>query len=117
MQKNGPYVGFRSINFGVNSDISVGEDGLHLGEYVLKHSYSFFKFCVALGFTITPDVKCDTKITLKMKKIKQFLSFHEEIFMIQDGKIFSNSVKLTGTIVSLFMNLSLSYNLLSQHNT
>ena len=32
MLKDGPYVGFQSVDFGVNSDISVVEDGLHLGQ-------------------------------------------------------------------------------------
>ena len=27
MQKDGPYVGFKTVDFGVNSDISDGEDG------------------------------------------------------------------------------------------
>ena len=43
------YVGFQSVNFGVNSDISYGEDGLHLGECVFRQSYSFLYFCVASG--------------------------------------------------------------------
>ena len=34
---------------GMNSDISIGEDGLHLGESVLRQSYSFLYFCVACG--------------------------------------------------------------------
>ena len=47
MQKDGSYVSFQSFNFGVNSDISVGEDGLHFGECVFSQSYSFLYFCVA----------------------------------------------------------------------
>ena len=39
--------GFQSVDFGVNFDISVGEDGLHLGECVFRQSYSFLYFCVA----------------------------------------------------------------------
>ena len=43
MQKDGPYyVGFQRIDFGVNSDISVGEDGLLLGECVFRQSFFFF---------------------------------------------------------------------------
>ena len=33
---------FQSVDFGVNSNIYLGEDGLHLGEYVFRQSYSFF---------------------------------------------------------------------------
>ena len=32
MQKDGPYVGFQSVDFGVNSDISVFEDVIYFGE-------------------------------------------------------------------------------------
>ena len=42
MQKDGPYIGFQGVDFGVKSDISVEEDGLHFGEYVFKQSYFFF---------------------------------------------------------------------------
>ena len=35
MQKDGPYVSFQSVDFYINSDISVGEDGLHLRECVI----------------------------------------------------------------------------------
>ena len=43
------YVDFQSVDFGgVNSDISVGEDGLHLGECVFRQGYSFLYFCVAI---------------------------------------------------------------------
>ena len=49
MQKDGPYVDFQSDDFGVNSDISVGEDGLHFGECVFRQKYSFLYFCVASG--------------------------------------------------------------------
>ena len=48
-QKDGPYVGFQGVGFYVNSDISVGEDGLHLGERVVRQSYSFLDFCFAFG--------------------------------------------------------------------
>ena len=47
MQKDGPYEGFQSVEFGVNSDISVGEDRLHLGECVFVQSSSFLYFCVS----------------------------------------------------------------------
>ena len=43
------YVDFQSVDFGVNSDFSVGEDGFHLGECVFRQSYSFICFCVASG--------------------------------------------------------------------
>ena len=49
MQKDGPYVGFQSVDFSVNSDISIGKDGLHLGECVFRQSYSFLYFYVASG--------------------------------------------------------------------
>ena len=48
-QKDGPYVGFQRVHFGVNFYISVGEDGLHLGEWVFRQSYSFLYACVASG--------------------------------------------------------------------
>ena len=41
MQKDGPYVGFHSVDFGVNSDISIGEDGLHLGVNLLQTKLFF----------------------------------------------------------------------------
>ena len=41
-------VGFHSVAFGVHSNISVGEDGLHRGECV-RQNYSFFNFCFASG--------------------------------------------------------------------
>ena len=44
---NHNYVGFQSVDFGVNSDISVGEDGLHLGKCIFRQCYSFLYFCVA----------------------------------------------------------------------
>ena len=47
MQKDGSYVGFQSVDFGVNSYISVGEDELLLGECVFRQSYSFLYLCVA----------------------------------------------------------------------
>ena len=43
MQKDGPYVGFQSFDFGVNSDISVGE-------CVFIESYTCLYFCVAMEF-------------------------------------------------------------------
>ena len=46
------YVIFRSVGFGVNSDISVGEDGFlscYRGECVIRQRYSFLYFCVASG--------------------------------------------------------------------
>ena len=49
MQKDKPYVFFQTVDFGVNSDISFGEDGLHLGECVFRQSFSFLYFCVAFG--------------------------------------------------------------------
>ena len=50
MQKDEPYVGFQSVDFDVNSDISNGENGLLLGECVFSlQSYSFLYFCVASG--------------------------------------------------------------------
>ena len=39
MQKGGPYVGFQSVDFGVNSDISVGEDGFHLCKCIFRFYY------------------------------------------------------------------------------
>ena len=35
------FVGFQSLDFGVNSDISVGEDGVNIGECILRKIYSF----------------------------------------------------------------------------
>ena len=49
MQKDGPYEGFQNIDFGVKSDIFVGEDGLHLGECVCRQSYSFLYLCFTSG--------------------------------------------------------------------
>ena len=43
------YVGFHSIDFGVHSDISVGEEELHFLECVCRESDSFLYFCVASG--------------------------------------------------------------------
>ena len=45
----GPYVGFQSVDLGIYSDISMGEDRLHLGECVFRQSYSFLYFCVPSG--------------------------------------------------------------------
>ena len=39
-------VGFRCVDCGVNSDIPVGEYGLHLGECVYRQSCYFLYFCV-----------------------------------------------------------------------
>ena len=47
MPKDGPYVGFQSVDYGVDSDISVNEDGLYLGECVFRQSYHFLYLCVA----------------------------------------------------------------------
>ena len=41
------YVKFQSADFGVKSDISVGEDGLHLGKCLFRQSYSLLLFCIA----------------------------------------------------------------------
>ena len=49
MQKDGPNVGFQSVDFGVNFDISVGEGGLNLGDCVFRQSYPFLYFCIASG--------------------------------------------------------------------
>ena len=46
-RNDGPYGGFRSFNFGANSDISVGEGRLYLSESVFKQGYSFLYFCVS----------------------------------------------------------------------
>ena len=43
------YVVFQSVHFGLNSDIYVGEDVIHLSECVFRQSYSFLHFCVASG--------------------------------------------------------------------
>ena len=42
MRKDGPFVGFQSVDFGVNSDISVGEDGFILVIVSLDKSIIFF---------------------------------------------------------------------------
>ena len=47
MQKDGPYVGFQSVDFDVNSDISV--DGLHFGECVFRQSNYFLYFWAVPG--------------------------------------------------------------------
>ena len=52
MQKDGLYVSFQSVDIGVNSDISVGEDGLRLDECVFRKNYSFLYFCVASGVIV-----------------------------------------------------------------
>ena len=49
MEKDEPHVGFQSVDFGAIYDISVGEDGLNLGDCVLRQGYSFLYFCVASG--------------------------------------------------------------------
>ena len=43
------YVGFQSVDFGINLDIAIGEVGLHLDECVFRQSYFFLYFCVASG--------------------------------------------------------------------
>ena len=43
------HVGFQSVGCDVNSDISVGEDGLHLSECAFRQNYSFYYFCNASG--------------------------------------------------------------------
>ena len=68
MQKDGSYVVFQSVDFGVNSDISVGEDGLHLGECVFRQSYFFLYACVASGFWCF----CDAQV---LKDAYLFYSF------------------------------------------
>ena len=45
MQKDEPYLGFQNVDFGAKSQISVGNDGLDLGEYVFRQNF-FFYFCV-----------------------------------------------------------------------
>ena len=45
MEKDEPCVGFQSVDFGVNLDISVGEDGLHLGECVFRQTILFLFLC------------------------------------------------------------------------
>ena len=42
MQKDGPYVGFQRADFDVNSDFSVGEDGLILMKLFLDKAIVFF---------------------------------------------------------------------------
>ena len=49
MKKDGLYVLFQSVDFGVNSDISVGEDGLHLGECVFNSLTSRRKYSCGKG--------------------------------------------------------------------
>ena len=53
MEKDGLYVGFQGVDFGVNSDISVGEDGLHLGECVFRQSCSSMSH-LASGIIVKP---------------------------------------------------------------
>ena len=57
MQKDRHYVGFQGVDFGINSDISVGGDGLHFGECVFRQSYSFLYFCVVSGIWIYCEPK------------------------------------------------------------
>ena len=45
-------VGFQSVDFGVNADITVGEDRLHLGECAFRQICSFVYFCFALGLEL-----------------------------------------------------------------
>ena len=47
MQKEGPYVSFQTVDFGVKSDISAGKDGLHVEECVFRQNYSSLYFCDA----------------------------------------------------------------------
>ena len=47
MQKDASYLGFDSVDFGINSDISVGEDGIHLVKCVFRPSYSFLYVSVS----------------------------------------------------------------------
>ena len=49
MQKDGPYVAFQSVDFGVTSYISVGGDVLHLDECVFRQNYSSLYFCIVSG--------------------------------------------------------------------
>ena len=52
MPKNcsiGHILGFPSVDLGINSDISIDENGLDLGECVFRQSYSFLYFFVASG--------------------------------------------------------------------
>ena len=41
MPDDGPYESIQSVDLNVNCDISVGEDGLLLGECVFRQSYFF----------------------------------------------------------------------------
>ena len=68
MQKDGPYVGFKSVDFGVNSDISVGEDGLRLGECMFRQTVLFFISVthLASGVTVKPKFWENLFITLYM---------------------------------------------------
>ena len=49
MQKDGPHVVFQSVDLGVNSDTSVDEDGLQLGECVFGQMCFFLYFCGISG--------------------------------------------------------------------
>ena len=49
MENDGPYVGFQSVDFDVNSDISVGEDELRLGLPKILNSANIVHF---------PDLIC-----------------------------------------------------------
>ena len=60
MQEGGPYVGFQSVDVGVNSEISVGEDGRYLGECVFRQSYTFLYLYVASGVWNYDD-DCENK--------------------------------------------------------
>ena len=42
MQKDEPYLGFQNVDFGAKSQISVGNDGLDLGEYVFRQNIFLF---------------------------------------------------------------------------
>ena len=49
MEKDRPYGRFQGVDFRVNSDISVGQHGLHPGECVFRRGHSCLYFCVASG--------------------------------------------------------------------
>ena len=78
MQKDGPYVGFQSGNFGINPDISIGEDGLHLSKCVFKQCNYF------IYFSVTPGVWncCDAQV-FKSAYLFYSLPFWKECFIQQ----------------------------------
>ena len=77
MQKNGPYVGFQSVDFGVTFDISVGEDGLLFVKCVFRQSYSFLYFCVATGVWSYCEAQVfkDANLFCRECYIQEFLTF------------------------------------------